>query len=271
MQRRSSEQSSRCFILGCVTFLISPVLLVVLIGLLAQAGFDAWGERLCEPYYDGALGHPSISAGHVLPYAARGLLRGNQLAAGDRLAVLGQPLAAGIPGTGHPGGFARPLLAHGHPHTPYRTYIRSPSSSGSASGPTSRQSSGQPSRPIGGEPQGARGKRRLRSELLERTFAHMCETGGAWRTWLWGLEKVRERCAIAAAAHNLGLVMRKLFGMETPRCLQGLGQALRGLATPLQLALLTPLSVFPSSRPTPTAPIPPSPRKKELPQPTAKT
>ena len=106
--------------------------------------------------------------------------------------------------------------------------------------------------------QGARGKRlqRLRSELLERTFAHVCETGGARRTWLWGLEKVRKRYAIAAAAHNLGLVMRKLFGMGTPRGLQGLGQALRGLATPLQRALLTLLSTFPRSCPTPTAPHP---------------
>ena len=106
--------------------------------------------------------------------------------------------------------------------------------------------------------QGARGKQlqRLRSELVERTFAHVCETGGARRTWLWGLEKVRKRYAIAAAAHNLGLVMRKLFGMGTPRGLQGLGQALRGLATPLQRALLTLLSTFPRSCPTPTAPHP---------------
>jgi transposase len=70
---------------------------------------------------------------------------------------------------------------------------------------------------------GDRSKRlqRLRSELVERTFAHMCETGGARRTWLRGLESVNKRYLLSAAAHNLGLLMRKLFGMGTPRGLQG--------------------------------------------------
>lgn len=61
---------------------------------------------------------------------------------------------------------------------------------------------------------------RLRSERVERSFAHVCETGGARRTWLGGLEKVRKRYTIAAMVHNLGLVMRKLFQMGTPRGLQ---------------------------------------------------
>jgi transposase len=135
-------------------------------------------------------------------------------------------------------------------HTAYRTYIPQPKLKLKrvwTDKPPEQKSAFAANRR---RTQGARGKRlqRLRSELLERTFAHVCETGGARRTWLWGLEKVRKRYAIAAAAHNLGLVMRKLFGMGTPRGLQGLGQALRGLATPLQLALLTLLSTFPSSR-----------------------
>ena len=69
---------------------------------------------------------------------------------------------------------------------------------------------------------GARSKRlqRRRSEFVERTFAHMCETGGARRSWLCGLEKVSKRYLMHAAAHNLGLLMRKLFGMGTPRGLQ---------------------------------------------------
>ena len=70
------------------------------------------------------------------------------------------------------------------------------------------------------------GKRlqRKRSELVERSFAHICETGGARRTWLRGLEKVRKRYTIVAAGRNLGLLMRKLFGIGKPRCLQaGLG------------------------------------------------
>ena len=69
---------------------------------------------------------------------------------------------------------------------------------------------------------GARSKRlqKLRSEFVERTFAHMCETGGARRSWLCGLERVSKRYLMQAAAHNLGLVMRKVFGFGKPRVLQ---------------------------------------------------
>jgi transposase len=71
---------------------------------------------------------------------------------------------------------------------------------------------------------GARSKRlqRLRSELTERTFAHVCETGGARRSWLRGLVKVRKRYLIQTAARNLGRILRKLFGVGTARSLQGL-------------------------------------------------
>lgn len=60
-----------------------------------------------------------------------------------------------------------------------------------------------------------------RSELIERSFAHVCETGGARRTWLRGLENVNKRYTIVTAARNLGLIMRGLFGIGKPRCLQG--------------------------------------------------
>ena len=71
---------------------------------------------------------------------------------------------------------------------------------------------------------GARSKKlqRLRSELTERSFAHVCETGGARRTWLRGLVQVTKRYLIQVAARNLGLIVRKLFGMGTPRGLQDL-------------------------------------------------
>ncbi len=70
---------------------------------------------------------------------------------------------------------------------------------------------------------GDRGKRlqRQRSERVERSFAHICATGGARRSWLRGLEKVNKRYRITAAARNLGLLMRKVFGVGTPRTLQG--------------------------------------------------
>jgi transposase len=74
---------------------------------------------------------------------------------------------------------------------------------------------------------GVRGKRlqRLRSELTERSFAHVCETGGARRCWLQGMAKVTKRYLLQVAARNLGLIMRKLFGMGTPRGLQPEGDA----------------------------------------------
>ena len=72
---------------------------------------------------------------------------------------------------------------------------------------------------------GARSKRlqRRRSERVERSFAHVCDTGGARRSWLCGIEKVQKRYLLAAVARNLGLIMRKLFGMGTPRGLQAEG------------------------------------------------
>jgi transposase len=79
---------------------------------------------------------------------------------------------------------------------------------------------------------------RLRSERVERSFAHVCETGGARRTWLCGIDKVRKRHVIAALARNLGLLMRALFGIGTPRGLQQEGDNGDGLAALLRLARL---------------------------------
>ena len=59
-------------------------------------------------------------------------------------------------------------------------------------------------------------------------------TGGARRTWLHGIEKVRKRYLIAAVAHNLGLLMRVLFKMGTPRGLQ----AFSDLALSLYIAVI---------------------------------
>jgi transposase len=62
-----------------------------------------------------------------------------------------------------------------------------------------------------------RSLQRKRGELLERTFAHICETGGARRTRLRGRENVSKRYLLQASAANLGLVMRTLHGWGTPR------------------------------------------------------
>jgi transposase len=63
------------------------------------------------------------------------------------------------------------------------------------------------------------GKRyhRWRSERVERTFAHVCETGGARRTRLRGRANVAKRYLLQAAGANLALVMRRLYGLGTPR------------------------------------------------------
>lgn len=75
---------------------------------------------------------------------------------------------------------------------------------------------------------GARSKRlqKLRSERVERSFAHVCETGGGRRTWLRGLVNVTKRYVVQAAAYNLGVLLRTLFGVGTPRTLQGEGKRL---------------------------------------------
>jgi transposase len=72
---------------------------------------------------------------------------------------------------------------------------------------------------------GVRSKRlqKKRSELVERSFAHVCETGGGRRSWLRGRGNVTKRYLMQVAAFNLGVVMRFLFGVGKPRVLQGAG------------------------------------------------
>jgi hypothetical protein len=65
---------------------------------------------------------------------------------------------------------------------------------------------------------------KARSELCERSFAHVCESGGMRRTWLRGVAETTKRYLMAAAAHNLGRVLLKLFGVGKPRGLQGVGR-----------------------------------------------
>lgn len=62
---------------------------------------------------------------------------------------------------------------------------------------------------------------RRRGEVLERPFAHALETGGLRRVFLRGRENIAKRALIHFAGLNLGLLMRTLHGMGTPRGLQG--------------------------------------------------
>jgi transposase len=62
---------------------------------------------------------------------------------------------------------------------------------------------------------------KLRSELVERSFAHMYDTGGMRRTHLRGRDNILKRLLIHAAAFNIALLVRKLYGIGKPRTLQG--------------------------------------------------
>jgi transposase len=112
-----------------------------------------------------------------------------------------------------------------------------------------------------------RGLQRLRSEKVERSFAHVCGTGGGRRTWLWGIDKVRKRHLMAAMAHNLGVVMRGLFGMGTARSQQAAGSLADSayIALFAILRLLEPLVAPPGSKLVP-CPIKSHPAKKNQPR-----
>ncbi len=70
---------------------------------------------------------------------------------------------------------------------------------------------------------GARGQRlvRHRGELLERPNAHLYETGRLRRVHLRGHPNILKRLLLHVCGFNLGLLMRQLTGVGTPRSLQG--------------------------------------------------
>ena len=74
---------------------------------------------------------------------------------------------------------------------------------------------------------GERGKRllRMRGEKLERSNAHMYETGGMRRTHLREHANILKRLIVHAAGFNLGLLLRAWIGIGKPRRLQDLGKA----------------------------------------------
>ena len=90
---------------------------------------------------------------------------------------------------------------------------------------------------------GERGRRLLRSrgEQLERPFAHAYETGRLRRVYLRGRSNILKRVLVHTAALNLGLLMRALVGVGTPRSLQG---QLQGLAAALAALFRYAFAVF---------------------------
>jgi transposase len=75
---------------------------------------------------------------------------------------------------------------------------------------------------------GKKGKQlnRWRSERCERTFAHVCETGGGRRAWVRGQTNVSKLHTLKCAAYNLGLLLRKVWGYCKPRNAKAAGTAL---------------------------------------------
>jgi transposase len=88
---------------------------------------------------------------------------------------------------------------------------------------------------------GNRGKRlqKIRSELTERTFAHMYETGGMRRVHLRGRDNILKRLLVHGAAFNLSLILRKALGVGKPRQLQGLCSAILSVCASFWTALAT--------------------------------
>lgn len=92
-------------------------------------------------------------------------------------------------------------------------------------------------RRIGGD----RGKRllRRRGERVERSFAHAYDTGGMRRTHLRGTTNILKRVLIHTSGFNLGLAMRHLIGVGTPRGLQGRVASLTTLLGSVSHAITT--------------------------------
>ena len=69
---------------------------------------------------------------------------------------------------------------------------------------------------------GERGKQllRRRGERVERSFAHVYDTGGMRRTHLRGHRNILKRLLIHVAAFNLSLILRQQLGVGTPRRFQ---------------------------------------------------
>jgi len=107
---------------------------------------------------------------------------------------------------------------------------------------------------------GARGQRllRCRGEYVERSFAHVYDTGGLRRTHLRGHPNILKRLLVHAGAFNLGLLMRQAFGRGTPRGLQGrrfgLGALEIALGMFIERAWVATTRLWPISRLLPCVP-----------------
>src|SRR3989304_2353959 len=101
---------------------------------------------------------------------------------------------------------------------------------------------------------------RRRGEYVERSFAHVYDTGGLRRTHLRGHQNILKRLLVHAGAFNLGLLMRKVFGRGTPRGLQGrqFAPGAREIALGTLVACVRTAATRLSPRPPPLLPVRPT-------------
>ena len=90
---------------------------------------------------------------------------------------------------------------------------------------------------------GSRGQQllRQRGELLERPNAHLYDTGRMRRVHLRGHPNILKRLLVHVCGANLGLLMRQLTGVGTPRSLQGRAAAAFGALIGLLCAFWAPV------------------------------
>jgi hypothetical protein len=196
--------------------------------LLREYGFDDFAEAQCASFYAETMGRPGLPSGIYFRLLLIGYFegiaseRGIAWRAADSFALrdfLGVGLESAPPD--HSTISRTRRLIDLETTLEIRTYISEPDR-----GPQSwtdqeaeRDAVYANRRRI----RGNRGKRllRRRGELRERPCAHLYETGGLRRAHVRGHENVLKRLLVHAGAFNLGLWMRTLFGIGTPRALQG--------------------------------------------------
>lgn len=94
---------------------------------------------------------------------------------------------------------------------------------------------------------------RRRGELMERSFAHLYDTGGMRRVHLRGKNNIAKRLLIQAAAFNLSLILRQMVGVGTARQAADLFAALYfGFLRLIQAANSTLLAIGPRRFTAPT-------------------
>lgn len=93
----------------------------------------------------------------------------------------------------------------------------------------------------------AKGLMRRRGELIERSFAHLYDTGGMRRVHLRKKNNIAKRVLIHAAAFNLSLILRQVLGVGTARQAAGISTALcYWLAALAKLAAAAPETIGPA-------------------------